>query len=44
MIYIEYPDMNDVYGWTMSGYLPQGGFKWLTNVANFDINSISENS
>ena len=22
MIYIEYPDMNDVYGWTMSGYLP----------------------
>ena len=28
----------------MSGYLPYGRFKWLKNVANFDANSISENS
>ena len=28
----------------MSGYLPYGGFKWLKNVDNFDINSISEKS
>ena len=28
----------------MSGYLPYGGFKWLKNVDNFDVNSISENS
>ena len=27
----------------MSGYLPYGGFKWLKNVNNFDVNSISEN-
>ena len=24
--------------------LPYGGFKWLKNVDNFDVNSISENS
>ena len=34
--------MNNLYGWTMSGYLPHGGFKWLKNVDNFDVNSISE--
>ena len=28
----------------MSGYLPYGGFKWLKNADNFDINSISVNS
>ena len=27
----------------MSGYLASGGFKWLKNVDNFDVNSISEN-
>ena len=26
----------------MSGYLPYGGFKWLENVDNFDVHSISE--
>ena len=28
----------------MSQYLPYGGFEWLKNVDNFDVNSISENS
>ena len=28
----------------MSGYLIYGGFKWLKNVDNFDVNSIDENS
>ena len=28
----------------MSGYLPYGGFKWLKNGDNFDMNSVSENS
>ena len=36
--------MNNLYGWAMSGYLPCGGFKWLKNVDNFDVNSISESS
>ena len=28
----------------MSGYLLYGGFKWLKNADNFDVNSISEKS
>ena len=35
-------DMNNLYGWKMSGYLPYGRFKWLKNVDNFDVNSINE--
>ena len=27
--YISYLDMNNLYGWAMSGYLPYDGFKWL---------------
>ena len=41
---IECLDMNNLYGWAMSDYLPYGGFKWLKNVDNFDVNSISEKS
>ena len=35
--YISYLDMNNLYSWGMSGY---GAFKWLKNVASFDVNSI----
>ena len=42
--FILYLDMNNLYGWTMSGYLPYGGFKCLKNVDNFDVKSTSENS
>ena len=42
--YISYLDMNNLYGSAMSGYLPYDGFKWLKNVNNFDVNSISEKS
>ena len=41
--YISYLDMNNLYGWGMSQYLPYGGFKWLKNVDKFDVNSIGEN-
>ena len=41
--YIEYLDKNNLYGWAIGGYLPYGGFKWLENVNNFHVNSISEN-
>ena len=27
--FISYLDMNKLYGWTMSEYLPYEGFKWL---------------
>ena len=42
--YIEYLDENNLYGWAIISYLPYGGFKWLKNADNFDLNSISENS
>ena len=37
--FITYRDMNNLYGWTVSEYLPYGGFKWLENVDGFDVNS-----
>ena len=32
-----YLDMSSLYGWAMSSYLPYGGFKWLKNVVNSNI-------
>ena len=42
--YITFLNENNLYGWAMNEYLPYGEFKWLKNVDNFDVNSISENS
>ena len=42
--YITYLDMNNLCGWVMKGYLPYDGFKWLKNIDNFDVNSISKKS
>ena len=42
--FITYLDMNNLYGWAMSEYLPYGEFKWLENVDEFDVNSINEKS
>ena len=42
--FITYLDMNNLYGWAMSEYLPYGGFKWLKNTDKFDKMSISEKS
>ena len=36
--FISYLDMNNLYGWAMSEYLPYEGFKWLKNVDEFDVN------
>ena len=41
--YILYLAMNNLCGWAMSGYLTYGGFKWLKDVDNFDVNSVSKN-
>ena len=38
-VYINYLDMNNVYGDTMSEYLPYGGFKWV-KVNNETVNRI----
>ena len=42
--YIEYLDLNNLYNWVMTGYVPHGGFKWSKSVDNFDVNSINKNS
>ena len=42
--FITYLDMNNLYGWAMSKYLPYGEFEWLENIDEFDINSVSEES
>ena len=41
---ISYLDMNDLYGWKMSEYLPYGGFKCLKNIDKFDIMLINDKS
>ena len=40
--FISYLDMNNLYGWAMSEYLPYEGFKWLKNVDKFDVMSVSK--
>ena len=42
--FIIYLDMNNLYGWEMSEYLPYVGFKRLKNVDQFDVISINEKS
>ena len=42
--FTTYLDKNNLYGWTMSEYLPYGEFNWLKNVNEFDVNSINEKS
>ena len=42
--FVSYLDMNNLYGRTMSEYLPYGGLKWLKNVDEFDVMSIREKS
>ena len=42
--FITYLDKNNLYGWSMSEYLPYGEFKWLKNVDKLDVMSINEKS
>ena len=42
--FISYLDMNNLYGWAMSEYLPYEGCKWLKNVHKFDVMSINKES
>ena len=42
--FISYLDMNNLYGWAMSEYLPCSRFKWLKNIDKFDIMSINDKS
>ena len=40
--FMSYLDMNNLYVWAMSEYLPYEEFKWLKNVDEFDAMSVSE--
>ena len=42
--FISYLDMNNLYGWAVSKYLPCGRFKWFKNVDKFDVKSINDKS
>ena len=44
--YIMYLDANNLYGWAMSQYLPNSGFKWLTEkqINNINLAKYNENS
>ena len=35
--FISYLDMNNLYGWAMSEYLPYKEFKWLKTVYGFNV-------
>ena len=40
--FISYLDVNNLYGWPMSDYLPYERFTWLKNADEFDVMSINE--
>ena len=42
--FITYLDKNNLYGWSMSEYLPYGEFSRLKNVDKFDVMSINDKS
>ena len=42
--FITYLDKNNLYGWTMSEYLPYGEFNWLKNVDELDVVSVNKKS
>ena len=42
--FILYLYINNLYGWAMSEYLPYEESKWLRNVDEFDLMSVSEKS
>ena len=42
--FITYLDKNNLYGWSMSEYLPYEKFEWFENIDKFDVMSINEKS
>ncbi|KAJ8916443.1 hypothetical protein NQ315_014656 [Exocentrus adspersus] len=42
--YLMYFDVNNLYGWVMSQYLPFGGFEWLTDLEDFNVFNVADNS
>ena len=42
--FITYLDKNNLYGWSMSEYIPYGEFEWLEDVDDLDVMSVNEKS
>ena len=42
--FVTYLGKNNLYGWSMSEYLPYREFEWLKNVDELDVMSINEKS
>ena len=40
--FITYLGKNNLYGWSMSEYLPYEEFEWLENIDEFNVNSINK--
>ena len=40
--FITYLNKNNLYGWSMSEYLPYEKFEWIKNIDEFDVMSINE--
>ena len=42
--FITYLDKNNLYGWSMSEYLPYEKFEWSESIDKFDVMSVNEKS
>ncbi|XP_011859937.1 PREDICTED: uncharacterized protein LOC105557333 [Vollenhovia emeryi] len=42
--YLMYFDVNNLYGWAMCQPLPYANFQWVTNVTDFNVNTIASDS